>query len=175
MTRPPAVPAAATVRPGFFAWWKDGSPDAKRALIAAGLGWMLDAFDVMLYALLLTSIIADLGISRQTAGAIGSVTLLAAAAGGLFFGVVADRYGRTRALMASVLIYSVFTAACGFADDGAATGGLSHPARHRHGRGVGERRGARIRDLAGRAPRQGAGLDAERVGDRLPAGGRRDR
>ena len=76
---------------------------------------MLDAFDVMLYALLLPSIIADLGITRQTAGAIGSVTLLAAAAGGLIFGVVADRYGRTRALMASVIIYSVFTAACGFA------------------------------------------------------------
>ena len=80
---------------------------------------MLDAFDVMLYALLLTSIIADLGISRQTAGAIGSATLLAAAAGGLSFGVVADRYGRTRALMASVVIYSVFTAACGLANTAA--------------------------------------------------------
>ena len=101
--------------PAFFGWWRDGTPDARRALIAAALGWMLDAFDVMLYALLLTSIIADLGISRQTAGAIGSVTLLAAAAGGLLFGVVADRYGRTRALMASVAIYSVFTAACGLA------------------------------------------------------------
>jgi MFS family permease len=106
------VPTAAT---GLFGWWRDGSPDAQRALIAAGLGWMLDAFDVMLYALLLPSIIADLGLSRQTAGAIGSGTLLAAAAGGLLFGVVADRYGRTRALMGSVLIYSVFTAACGFA------------------------------------------------------------
>jgi MFS family permease len=115
MTSVPPATAVATARPGFFAWWHDGTPDAKRALVAAGLGWMLDAFDVMLYALLLTSIIADLGITRQTAGAIGSVTLLAAAAGGLFFGVVADRYGRTRALMASVIIYSVFTAACGFA------------------------------------------------------------
>jgi len=76
---------------------------------------MLDAFDVMLYALLLASIIADLGISRDTAGAIGSATLLAAAAGGLIFGVIADRFGRTRALIASVLIYSIFTAACGLA------------------------------------------------------------
>jgi MFS family permease len=100
---------------GLFGWWREGTPDAHRALVAAGLGWMLDAFDVMLYSLLLTSIIADLGISRQTAGAIGSLTLLGAAAGGLVFGVVADRYGRTRALIASVLIYSVFTAACGFA------------------------------------------------------------
>ena len=67
MTSVPPAPAVATARPGFFAWWHDGTPDAKRALVAAGLGWMLDAFDVMLYALLLTSIIADLGITRQTA------------------------------------------------------------------------------------------------------------
>ena len=33
----------------------------------------------------------------------------------MVFGVVADRLGRTRALMASVLIYAVFTAACGLA------------------------------------------------------------
>jgi MFS family permease len=106
---------SATAAPGLLGWWREGSPEARRALIAAGLGWMLDAFDVMLYALLLTSIINDLGLTRQTAGAIGSATLLSAAAGGLIFGIVADRYGRTRALMGSVLIYSVFTAASGLA------------------------------------------------------------
>ena len=31
------------------------------------------------------------------------------------FGVLADRFGRKRALMGAVLIYSIFTAACGFA------------------------------------------------------------
>ena len=100
---------------GLFGWWHAGTPEAKRALIAAGLGWMLDSFDVMLYALVLRSIMPDLGISKETAGLLGSATLIASAAGGLIFGVVADRYGRTRALMASVLIYSVFTAACGLA------------------------------------------------------------
>ena len=100
---------------GLFGWWRAGSIDARRALIAAGLGWMLDAFDVMMYALLLPTIMADLNISSRAAGAIGSGMLLAAAAGGLAFGVVADRYGRTRALMASVMIYSVFAAACGLA------------------------------------------------------------
>jgi MFS family permease len=99
----------------MFAWWRGGSPQAKKALIAAGLGWMLDAFDVMLYALVLAAIIAELAISKETAGALGSLTLLASAAGGIIFGIVADRFGRTRALIASVLIYSVFTAACGFA------------------------------------------------------------
>jgi MFS family permease len=76
---------------------------------------MLDAFDVMLYALVLAAIIAELSISKEAAGALGSVTLLASAAGGIIFGIVADRFGRTRALIASVLIYSVFTAACGLA------------------------------------------------------------
>jgi MFS family permease len=99
----------------MFSWWHAGSPQARKALIAAGLGWMLDAFDVMLYALVLAAIIAELSISKEAAGALGSLTLLASAAGGVIFGVVADRFGRTRALIASVLIYSVFTAACGLA------------------------------------------------------------
>jgi MFS family permease len=100
---------------GLFGWWRQGTPEGRRALIAAALGWMLDSFDVMLYALVLSAIIPDLGLSKEMAGVLGSITLLAAAAGGIVFGVIADRYGRTRALMASVLIYSVFTAACGLA------------------------------------------------------------
>jgi MFS family permease len=99
----------------LFAWWRAGDADARRALIAASLGWMLDSFDVMLYALVLAAMLPDLGMSRNTAGIVASASLLASAAGGIIFGFVADRYGRTRALMASVLIYSVFTAACGFA------------------------------------------------------------
>jgi len=100
---------------GLFGWWRGGTPEGRKALIAASLGWMLDSFDVMLYALVLASLMSDLGMSRDTAGALGSLTLIASAAGGMVFGVVADRFGRTRALMASVLIYSVFTAACGLA------------------------------------------------------------
>jgi MFS family permease len=101
----------------YFGWWREASPEARRALVAAGLGWMLDAFDVMLYALVLAAIMGDLGISKETAGVLGSVTLLASAAGGILFGVIADRCGRTRALMASVLLYSIFTAACGLAQN----------------------------------------------------------
>src|SRR5688500_7599670 len=100
---------------GLFTWWRAGTPEGKRALIAASLGWMLDSFDVMLYALVLASLMRDLAMDAPTAGLLGSVTLLASAAGGLIFGVVADRFGRTRALMGSIIIYSVFTAACGFA------------------------------------------------------------
>ncbi len=102
----------------WFGWWREAPGDAKRALFAAALGWMLDAFDVMLYALVLTAVMSDLGLSKATAGLIGSVTLVAAAVGGVVFGLVADRYGRTRALMASILLYSVFTALCGLAQSG---------------------------------------------------------
>jgi MFS family permease len=106
---------AAAAPPGFFSWWHEATPAAKRALAAASLGWMLDSFDVMLYSLVLASLMADLAMSTTTAGLLGSLTLLASAAGGQLFGVIADRFGRTRALMGSILIYSVFTAACGLA------------------------------------------------------------
>jgi MFS family permease len=88
---------------------------AKTALVAAGLGWMLDAFDVMLYALVLGAIRKELHLDGSTAGLLQSLTLIASAFGGFLFGLLADRWGRTRALMLSVLLYSVFTALCGFA------------------------------------------------------------
>jgi len=104
-----------------FGWWIEADLRARRAFIAASLGWMLDSFDVMLYAIVLAALIEDpvLHLSTSAAGALGSVTLLSAAAGGMTFGVIADRIGRKRALMAAVLIYSIFTAACGVAQSAA--------------------------------------------------------
>jgi MFS family permease len=99
----------------LFAWWRAADAPARRAFVASSLGWMLDSFDVMLYALALRSIMPDLGMTARVAGLIASATLVTAAGGGIAFGLVADRHGRTRALMASVLIYAVFTAACGLA------------------------------------------------------------
>src|SRR4051794_22781900 len=98
---------------GLFGWWRVASTASRRALVAAGLGWALDAFDVMLFSLTLAAVIADLGLTKTQAGALGSITLLGGAAGGLIFGHVADRFGRTKALMGAVLIYSIFTGACG--------------------------------------------------------------
>lgn len=98
-----------------FDWWKEATPDARRSLVAASFGWMLDSFDVMLYAMVLAALMSDMSMAKATAGLLGSLTLIASAVGGLVFGVIADRFGRRRALMGSILIYSVFTAACGFA------------------------------------------------------------
>src|SRR5437588_5302372 len=85
----------------------------RRTLLAAALGWMLDAFDAMLYALVLTYIMRDLGMSKAVAGSLGSLTLLASGIGGVGFGFLADRIGRTRALMGSILTYSICSFASG--------------------------------------------------------------
>lgn len=85
----------------------------RRTLLAASLGWMLDAFDTMLYALVLTYVMRDLGMSKGTAGLLNSLMLLASGIGGVGFGLVADRIGRKRALMLSILTYSVCSFASG--------------------------------------------------------------
>jgi len=75
---------------------------------------MLDAMDVMLYSLVLAFLIREFAMDTRTAGFLNSLTLLASAIGGFLFGWIADRVGRTRALMASIVLYSVASAACGF-------------------------------------------------------------
>lgn len=101
----------------MMGFWREASPEARKALVAASMGWLLDAFDVMLYALILTSVIEELGLSRAQGGLMASLTLGASAVGGLLFGIIADKLGRTRALTLSILLYSVFTFACGFAQN----------------------------------------------------------
>lgn len=76
----------------MLSFWHDASPEARRVL---------------------ASLMADMGIDRATGGPLGSLTLAASAVGGIVFGVVADRIGRTRALSLSILLYSIFTARLG--------------------------------------------------------------
>ena len=94
---------------------RQATPGQRRTLLAAGLGWALDAFDAMLYALVLALLMRDLGMSKTTAGLLGTLTLLASGLGGVLFGFLADRIGRKQALMASILTYSVCSFASGLA------------------------------------------------------------
>jgi MFS family permease len=91
------------------------TPAQRRTLLAAALGWMLDAFDAMLYALVLAHVMRDLDMTKGTAGFLNSLTLLASGIGGVAFGFIADRLGRKRALMLSILTYSVCSFASGLA------------------------------------------------------------
>jgi MFS family permease len=99
---------------GIYGWFIEASPDQKRTLVAASLGWMLDSMDVMLYALVLGQVQREMHLTAAASGAMMSATLIAAAIGGIAFGWFADRSGRVRALTISMLVFSVATALCGF-------------------------------------------------------------
>jgi MFS family permease len=98
----------------LFDWLRDATPAERQTLFAGGLGWMLDAMDVMLYSLVLAYLITAFSMDTRVAGFLNSLTLVASAIGGFLFGLIADRVGRTRALMASILVYSAASAACAF-------------------------------------------------------------
>ncbi len=108
------IPMAAAGASRISFWLLAKEPFRRNALLAAAFGWMLDSMDVMLYSMVIPAASRDLHMSSGTAGLIMSLTLIAAAAGGIFFGFVADRLGRTRALSLSILIYCVFTGLCAF-------------------------------------------------------------
>jgi MFS family permease len=78
-----------------------------RALWAAMLGYMLDAMDVLLYVFALQTLRAEFKLSNADAGLVSSATLVVSAAGGLLFGVLADRLGRRRSLIYTIILYSV--------------------------------------------------------------------
>ncbi|WP_372814025.1 MFS transporter [Paenibacillus sp.] len=97
-------------------WYKEVTKNQWRALIAASSGWALDAMDVMLYSMVLVHVMADLQMDKTTGGFLATLTLLSSAVGGILFGMVADRYGRTKSLMLSIFVYSIFTFLCGFSE-----------------------------------------------------------
>jgi MFS family permease len=91
-------------------WSRNITSTQWHALFAAQAGWMLDAMDVLLYTFALTTIQKEFQFDSATAGLLASVTLLASAIGGILFGVIADYIGRTKALIATILIYSFCSA-----------------------------------------------------------------
>lgn len=95
-------------------------------LFAAWLGWGFDIFDSLLFNYVAPNAVPSLlGLVRGTpeasaatlrwTGILTSVLLVGWAVGGVIFGRVADRIGRTRTLLLTMALYSVGTAACAFA------------------------------------------------------------
>jgi MFS family permease len=90
-------------------------------LLVAWLGWTLDSMDATIYNVVLTPALRDiLGEGRSSPGEIGwyggtilSLFLIGWAEVAIAFGIVADRLGRARTLVITILVYAVFT---GFAD-----------------------------------------------------------
>jgi MFS family permease len=112
--RTTAVAEVASLRDLSAQQWKSGA--------AAWLGWLFDGLDMYLYILIATPFVAELlGVDQKDsqvsryASVIQAAFLIGWALGGGFFGRIADRLGRSRALMLTILTYALFTGVSYFA------------------------------------------------------------
>ena len=95
-------------------WIEDTSHEERKTLTAAFAGYATDAFDYMIYTMLIPTLIAVWGMTRAQAGSIATGSLITSAIGGWAAGVLSDKYGRVRMLQVTVLWFSVFTFLSGF-------------------------------------------------------------
>ncbi|WP_406155898.1 MFS transporter [Streptomyces sp. NBC_00882] len=108
----------ATERPaedGALGWYRALGPRGRRAFAGAFGGYALDSYDYFTLPLSMVALAAYFGLDSGQTGLFTTVTLLASGIGGALAGVLADRAGRVRALMITVITYAIFTVACGFA------------------------------------------------------------
>ncbi|MFC9682162.1 MFS transporter [Streptomyces sp. NPDC056948] len=112
-TRPDA--AERTADDGAFGWLRALGPRGRRAFAGAFGGYALDSYDYFTLPLSMVALSAYFGLNSGQTGLFTTVTLVVSAIGGALAGVLADRIGRVKALMITVITYAVFTVACGFA------------------------------------------------------------
>ncbi|MEW1829870.1 MFS transporter [Streptomyces sp. NPDC088196] len=122
-TPPPQAPVTGvhpgtdelTADDGALAWLRALGPNGRRAFAGAFGGYALDSYDYFTLPLSMVALAAYFGLDSGQTGLFTTVTLVVSAVGGAIAGVFADRVGRVKALMITVITYAVFTVACGFA------------------------------------------------------------
>ena len=114
-------------------------------LFAAWLGWGFDVFDGLLFNYVAPNCVPTLlgleigsqaakAATLQWTGILTSVLLLGWAAGGVLFGKIADRFGRTRTLLLTMLLYALGTALCRFCTQHLVSARLPYNRESRHWR-----------------------------------------
>jgi SHS family lactate transporter-like MFS transporter len=89
----------------------------RHAFVASLAGWSLDAFDFFIFVFALKSIAGEFHATVKAVSEGIFLTLAMRPAGALFFGWLAERYGRRPILMVNIVSYSVFELASAFAPD----------------------------------------------------------
>jgi len=108
-------------------WWHGITRYQWLVLFIAWLGWVFDAMDATIYAIVLHPALHDLlqsngkTVSPEQIGWYGgiifSIFLIGWAIGGIVFGVMADYFGRTKTLIITILIYASFTGLAALSQD----------------------------------------------------------
>jgi len=92
-------------------------------VIIASCGWLFDCMDQRLFTIARESALTDL-LSGQTdklqnvkqyIGWATAAMMIGWATGGIIFGILSDKWGRVKTMMATLLVYSGFTGLCGLA------------------------------------------------------------
>jgi len=82
-------------------------PMHRRIAGALGIGWALDAFEVQIIGSVIPSIAADFGLSKAQQIAVFVTWFVGVGVGATAFGYLADRVGRRRLFVATLLLYSL--------------------------------------------------------------------
>ena len=85
----------------------------KFAVASGILGWVLDAFDFFVVVFLFDTLAAHFGVPKRSVVYTLTLTLAMRPLGALFFGSLADRFGRKRSLIVCVLYFSLFSVLTG--------------------------------------------------------------
>lgn len=103
-------------------WYEGITRPQWMVLLIASLGWVFDVFEGQLYNTLKTPAVTAVmgpGASPDDVKSITGLTitcfLAGGALGGAVFGVLADRIGRRKVMIMTILLYSIFTALTAFA------------------------------------------------------------